>query len=72
MDEEMEEYSFDDADGYQGEDVCEDCDAEGVDVRDVGYKMVCRDCWDEACYNAPSSDYEERMEERRQMGLGNF
>jgi len=72
-DREEEALTFDDANGYEGDDECEDCGAEGVDVREFGgYKMVCRKCWDGCEHDHVASDYEDRMEERRQMGFGSF
>jgi SET domain-containing protein len=53
---------------------CEECgdDLTGQDVHETRYNWVCCGCADEASVCGGQSDYADRMDERRQMGLVNF
>jgi hypothetical protein len=52
--------------GFTDEDTCEDC---GGELNEHG---ECYECDGAPDYWGVLSDYEERMHERRQMGLVNF
>lgn len=51
------------------EETCDDCDA--PNAKDYGHTILCNQCAKEYDLD-PRSDYDDRMHERRQMGLINF
>jgi len=55
---------------YECDNCGEVCDGKYMDSRfDT---PLCAECYEEESWDGVLSDYDERMEERRQMGLGNF
>lgn len=52
---------------------CDECGVQDETVKDLGHTILCLDCKaEDDYYYRRETDYQERMTERRQMGLTNF